>query len=245
MKLHVIKTGSKGNCYIIEHENKYLILEAGATIKEIQDYFHKSKIKFSLFNVVGCLITHEHGDHAKYAKDYYKSGIKLFTSSGTNKYLHNNFNFSGQVIFHQIPFSVDEFFCIGITSYHDAAEPLNFIIRISDRTIVYITDTGHVPFDFDFVVDLLICEVNYCQDLINDNMATGKLNTALYSRIVRDHLSKEQVFELLENNKGKVKQLVSVHMSSSNIELKGLASDFIKEFGIITTIAEKHKQIYF
>ena len=55
MKLKVLASGSKGNCYILESPTGVLLIEAGIPWKEIL-----KGLDFNLKGVVGCLISHEH-----------------------------------------------------------------------------------------------------------------------------------------------------------------------------------------
>lgn len=55
MRLKVLASGSKGNCYILQSPTGSLLIEAGIPWKEIQ-----KGLDFDLRQVVGCLISHEH-----------------------------------------------------------------------------------------------------------------------------------------------------------------------------------------
>ena len=64
MELQVISTGSTGNCYVLWDEGKALLLDAGISIQRIM-----RAINFQAERVMGCLVTHEHGDHCLAVKD--------------------------------------------------------------------------------------------------------------------------------------------------------------------------------
>lgn len=55
MKLKVLASGSKGNCYILESPTGSLLIEAGIPWKQIQ-----KGLNFDLRQVVAALISHEH-----------------------------------------------------------------------------------------------------------------------------------------------------------------------------------------
>jgi len=56
MKIKVLGSSSRGNCYLLQANNgETLIIEAGISLKDI-----KKGLDFNLKGVVGCLITHEH-----------------------------------------------------------------------------------------------------------------------------------------------------------------------------------------
>lgn len=82
MEIIVIGSSSKGNCYLLKNEKECLILECGISFKEV-----KKVLNFNLSSVVGCLITHEHGDHCKYIKDVIDCGIDVYMSAGTKEAL--------------------------------------------------------------------------------------------------------------------------------------------------------------
>ena len=59
MELKVINSGSEANGYIIQNDNEALIIECGCKLIEA-----KKSLNWNTRKVVGCLISHEHGDHA-------------------------------------------------------------------------------------------------------------------------------------------------------------------------------------
>lgn len=70
MVLKVLGSSSQGNCYILENKNEALIIEAGVRFIEV-----KKALGFDIRKVSGCLITHQHNDHAKYIKAMVESGF--------------------------------------------------------------------------------------------------------------------------------------------------------------------------
>ena len=73
MKLRVLGSGSSGNCYILENEAEALIIEAGVPFMEV-----KKILNFNVRKIVGVVVSHSHGDHAKYISEYEKAGIPVF-----------------------------------------------------------------------------------------------------------------------------------------------------------------------
>lgn len=67
MVVRVLGSSSSGNCYILDDGNEALIIEAGIRFAEV-----KKALRFNLRKVAGCLITHQHNDHAKYIHDMVK-----------------------------------------------------------------------------------------------------------------------------------------------------------------------------
>ena len=76
MKLIVIGSSSKGNSYALQAESgEILLLEAGVPLKEV-----KKAIGYKTEKVVGVLVSHIHGDHCKYIKDYIKACLGVYSN---------------------------------------------------------------------------------------------------------------------------------------------------------------------
>ncbi|WP_444705619.1 hypothetical protein, partial [Mariniphaga sediminis] len=81
MKLKILGSSSKGNCYLlIDATGQTLAIEAGVRFSDVQ-----KAINFQTSNLVGCLVTHEHGDHAGYVYQFYKAAVDIYCSKGTAK----------------------------------------------------------------------------------------------------------------------------------------------------------------
>lgn len=80
--LKVVGTGSGGNCYLLTVNGQTLVIEAGVNFKSV-----KKALNFDLSGVVGVLVSHEHGDHADFVKDFVKFGKKVYTTNGVGKCL--------------------------------------------------------------------------------------------------------------------------------------------------------------
>ena len=68
MKLKVIGSSSKGNGYALIADDEILLIEAGCKLIEV-----KKAIDWQIGKVVGCLVSHRHGDHAAHIKEYMKN----------------------------------------------------------------------------------------------------------------------------------------------------------------------------
>ena len=78
MKLSILGSSSSSNCYVLHNDKEALIIEAGVTIQNV-----KQALDFNISKVVGCFVTHEHGDHSKYVEQYLKASIDVMSSKGT------------------------------------------------------------------------------------------------------------------------------------------------------------------
>src|SRR4051812_9847252 len=83
MKLIVIGSNSAGNAYILENDQEALLIECGFMFNKI-----KHALNYKLKKVVGCIVTHEHGDHAKGIHQVLAAGINVYATEGTLRALH-------------------------------------------------------------------------------------------------------------------------------------------------------------
>ena len=68
MDIKILASGSSGNAYYVDGEMP-LLLEAGIPFRAIQQ-----KLNFKISQLAGCLVSHEHMDHIRAAKDLLRAG---------------------------------------------------------------------------------------------------------------------------------------------------------------------------
>lgn len=221
MKLKVLGSSSQGNCYLLQNENETLIIECGISFKEI-----KKGLDFNLRNVVGCLVTHEHGDHSKALRDFLKAGIDVYTSFGTARAIVKEC----EVIetYHRLhyikafkQFKVGNFTIMPFDVHHDVAEPLGFLINHKDMgTILFATDTCYLEYRFKALTNILI-ECNYSEKILLKNMDNGSIDSSTGIRIASTHMSLENCKELIKaNDNPKLKNIILLHLSDGNSNSK-------------------------
>jgi phosphoribosyl 1,2-cyclic phosphodiesterase len=213
MKLKVIATGSKGNCYILHNEKEALIIECGIKISKI-----KKALDFKLDKVVGCLVTHEHKDHSLSIHEMLKLGIRVYASLGTFKECglqqkHHNQNTirSGE------QFKIGGFKILGFDVKHDVLEPLGFLINHEETgKILFLTDTYYCSYTFSQLNNIII-EANYSKKIIDQKVESQTIQPFLRNRIIQSHFSLEHCMELLSaNDLTQVNNIVLIHLSDSN-----------------------------
>lgn len=233
MKIQVIASGSSGNAYIVSDGVTSLLLDAGVPIDRI-----RKACGFKLHRVAACLITHEHGDHAKAARDVGWAGVDVYASQGTwlarglcghrfkTAKAHNHFLVGTFDIY---PFDVQ----------HDAEEPLGFFI-ISTATkerLLYATDTYYIKYHFEGLTHVMI-ECNYAQDILDRRVRDGSLSVDLAKRIVKSHMSLDAVIGILRaNDLSSVRQVYLLHLSSDNSDAERFKRDVQRLTGAEVYIA--------
>ena len=78
MEIKTLASGSTGNAYLVGDGTTTLLLECGISMRELM-----RRSRFTLSRVDACLITHEHGDHARAVHDVMARGIPVYCSEGT------------------------------------------------------------------------------------------------------------------------------------------------------------------
>lgn len=237
MQLHVIASGSKANCYLLETSSGTIILEAGVPIKKV---LHA--LNFDLTHVIGCFVTHEHGDHAKHVKEYIEHGINVYMSKGTKDTLGLQ---NAQVI----PTGKKKVFKnISVAAFeteHDATEPVGYYISdvYTNEKLIFATDTYYVRYKFKDVNYILV-ECNYATDILNENVEEGYVRVERVNRLIASHFELGNVKKfILANNSKHLKNVILLHLSAQNSD----KMRFKKEIEAITKakidVAEKGVKI--
>lgn len=243
MELTVLGSSSKGNCYILQNDNEALVIEAGVSLKEV-----KKAVDFNVGKIVGVLVSHEHGDHAKYANDLLGQRIDVMASEGTLNSLQTRSKYLPLILESGSAFSVrsGNFKILPFLVKHDAAEPLGFLISHPEiGTMLFATDTYYLPFNFAGLTNILI-ECNYREDILQRNIEAGKIPPSHYNRLLESHMSFATCKEaLLANDLRKVNNIVLIHLSDGNSNAEEFQRDIHEATGKRVYVAEKGLKINF
>lgn len=212
MKLVVLGSSSKGNCYLLDNGNDCLMIECGIAFDVVQ-----KAVNFDISRIAGVIISHEHGDHAKHVGKCLKSRIKCYMSKGTKEALQLNNNSLVVAMEELQTYKVGNFKVQPFKTQHDASEPFGFLIYHPEcGMVLFATDTYYLHYTFGGLNNILI-ECNYRQDILDENIATGLIPVALRSRTMQSHLSFETCLNtLLANDLSKVNNIILIHLSGNN-----------------------------
>ena len=225
MLLKVLGSGSKGNCYILQGKEESLIIECGVNFKKV-----KKALNFNLSCVRGCLITHEHKDHSKAAKDLINAGIDIYFSKGTKEGININGHRTHTVSPMEV-FNVGNFKVLAFETMHDCKEPLGFLIKHPEMgTLLFATDTYYLEYTFEDLNHILI-ECNYSDEIINENIEAGHIPLSLKNRVYKSHFSLSNIIGFMGANDLKsVRNIVLLHLSDGNSN----ANEFKREVNNLT-----------
>ncbi|MBB5324673.1 phosphoribosyl 1,2-cyclic phosphodiesterase [Anoxybacillus tepidamans] len=211
IEITALATGSKGNCYHVTDGKTPLLLECGIKFKEIQ-----RKLKFQTSKIAGCLITHEHKDHCAGINDVVKAGIDCYMSVGTKEAIgvrHHRI----KVVQAKKQFSLGTWTILPFDVQHDVSEPYGFLLMNQQgEKLLFATDTYYIKYRFQGLTHIMV-ECNYSIEILNENIASGRVPKVMKKRLIRSHFSLENVKEFLKaNDLSKVKEIWLLHLSDNN-----------------------------
>ena len=155
-----LASSSHGNCYVVSDGETAILMECGISFRRI-----RKGLGFDLSAIRGCLVSHEHKDHAKSVMDMIKSGVEVFTSEGTAEALDCALITPVEA---GAQFRAGSLEIMPFRTWHDAKEPLGFLIysRQDGERLVFATDTVNLGHTFPGV-NLLALEANYDKDILD------------------------------------------------------------------------------
>jgi phosphoribosyl 1,2-cyclic phosphodiesterase len=240
MELRILSTGSVGNCYILENEKEALIIELGLNFSKI-----KEALNFDLSKVVGALVTHEHGDHAKGMKQALGNGIECYSSQGTFQSLNINHH-NAKIIKSKQAFQIGNYKILPFNVHHDVNEPLGFLIDHEETgRCLFVTDTTYIDYTFPNLNNIII-EANYCEEIIKEKLGDTWQGEFLKNRILKSHMSLNTCKQmLLANDLTQVNNIVLVHLSDSNSDERKFKKVIEEATGKIVHVANNNQILEF
>ena len=230
MNIKVVGSSSRGNGYLIESENKILILELGC---DMTDYLEACNYDEGMAKVCGCLVSHRHGDHLapRTASSLIRMGYKIYGPSLCASVCPGIKDVELNKINHIGPFKVQAF------ELEHATQCFGYLIDCPDGVrVVFVTDCRDVPLTFKNV-NFFMVEANNDEDVIVDNMMGGGYQFSRYN----DHMSLQKAEIFLRNNfSSACNGIMLIHLSSTNSNEK-MFVDTIKESLGFQNVCAAHK----
>ncbi|HDY88546.1 MAG TPA: MBL fold metallo-hydrolase [bacterium] len=129
---------------------------------------------------------------------------------------------------------------------HDCEQPYGYLIH-SEQTgnILFVTDTGYVNHRFDNLNNIIV-ELNYSDEILESNIASGRLHGSMRNRVYNTHISLSVLIDLLKaNDLTHVANIVLVHLSDTNSNAEEFKQAVIDATGKNVIIADKDMTINF
>ena len=228
--IKALASSSSGNAYLVSDGNTPLLLDAGIPFAAI-----RQKLDFGVSRLAGCLISHEHQDHAKATRDLMRSGIDCYVSKGTAGALglegHRLHVVEALQQFRLGTWAIKPFQTI-----HNAAEPLGFLLaNRSGEKLLYATDTAYIKHRFNGLTHIIL-EANFSIDLLKGNTESPELRQL----IIQNHMSLETLIDMLKaNNLSKVEEIHLIHLSDRNADAEAFRRRIHQVTGKVVYVSDK------
>lgn len=187
MMFTALASSSHGNAYIVSDKDTRILLECGVSHKKL-----KQLSGFSLSQFAACLVSHEHKDHAKAVQELIKDGMTIYMSEGTADALETD---CVSTISAMEQFNVGSLDIVPFATFHDAAEPLGFLIksRTDGDVLAFATDTVNLRYQFPGL-NILAIEANYDKAILS---VCEKMPEKVKHRITNCHMEIDTLCDYL------------------------------------------------
>ena len=246
MIFYSIASGSSGNCYYIESDNKKILVDAGISFRRIKNALEE--IERDIKDLDALFISHEHTDHVAALPMLNKhTDLQVFSSAGTLEEVRNKFPELDFARLNDLEVnSHEDLFGFAVRTFsvfHDAADPVGYVFEkpAKDKRIGIVTDTGRIDENIIEMikdVNLLVLEANYDEH----SLKTGNYPNFLKKRILssQGHLSNLEAAKILHD---------ICHQDLSHVFLGHLSKEnnlpFIARKTICTFLDDFKKEMHF
>ena len=206
MKFQALASSSAGNAYTVSDKDTRILLECGVSHTKLQKLSG-----FSLSEFQACLVSHEHKDHAKAVADLISRGMAVYMSPGTADALETD---GVELIEHMEQFTVGSLDIVPFTTFHDAAEPLGFLIksRVDGDVLAFATDTVNLRYKFPGL-NILAIEANYDKAILE---RCEKMPEKVRYRITNSHMEIDTLCDYLRSlDLSQCREIHLLHLSDA------------------------------
>lgn len=237
MILKVLGSSSQGNCYILENKNEALIIEAGVRFIEV-----KKALGFDIRKVSGCLITHQHNDHAKYIKAMVESGFptlaleEVWTAKGVT-------GSRAYCIERGKGYRFGRFKVLPFDACHDVPCVGYLIDHPETGRIMFLTDSCMCEYVFPGLNQVMI-ECNYSDAKLVEAINAGRTLPSQRERLMTSHMELNTCKGFLcANDLTNVANIVLLHLSDNNSDEKHFVSEIERQTGKVVYAAHTGLEI--
>ena len=206
MRFESLASSSAGNAYIVSDNDTRILIECGVSHNKLQKLSG-----FALSEFQACLVSHEHKDHAKSALELISRGMTIYMSQGTAEALEVD---AVQLVENMEQFNVGSLDIVPFTTFHDAAEPLGFLIksRVDGDVLAFATDTVNLRYKFPGL-NILAIEANYDKNILE---RCEKMPEKVRYRITNSHMEIDTLCDYLRSlDLSKCREIHLLHLSDA------------------------------
>ncbi len=216
LEVHVLASGSDGNCTVIESDGEAVMIDAGLSCKKILSLMDREGVDREVVKAI--LVTHEHSDHVSgVGPTARKLGVPVMCNPSTFS------QFSPGSVDH-IPFDSARSFDVGhlhitpLPTSHNAVEPNAFLTQVDGRSALLATDTGKLTFQVEAALrmaDIAVIESNYDMQMLADGPYPPSLKRLIGSD--QGHLSNVDCANAIRRTMTESnRQIFLAHLSRTN-----------------------------
>ncbi len=206
MRFESLASSSSGNAYIVSDNDTRILLECGVSHSKLQKL---SGFKLSEFQA--CLVSHEHKDHAKSVAELISRGMEVYMSQGTAEALETD----GVTLIESMEqFNVGSLDIVPFTTFHDAAEPLGFLVksRVDGDVLAFATDTVNLRYKFPGL-NILAIEANYDKAILE---RCERMPEKVRYRITNSHMEIDTLCDYLHSlDLSQCREIHLLHLSDA------------------------------
>ncbi len=220
MQIQSFASGSGGNCALVSGGGKYILVDAGISLRRIKACLANRDL--SLCDISAVFLTHEHGDHVGALPMLEKyTDIPIITSGGTARSVMSKGKFAGkniEIIESGEVVDIEGIAVKAFSTSHDAAESFGSTFECGCEKVAVTTDLGRITQEVRSAVlgaTAVLLEANHDVDMLR----VGPYPWQLQQRILgpNGHLSNEDsgrfALELAEQG---VRHILLAHLSKEN-----------------------------
>lgn len=217
-------SGSSGNSYYVGTRDEGILIDAGVDFNMMARVMRDNGLSFS--NVKGIVLTHDHGDHIRYAYGILRKykHIGLYCTPRVLNGILRRHNVSRRIKDYHHPIYKEFTFKLGgmdITPFevkHDGTDNSGFYIDFGSTSLTIATDLGVIsdrPAHYLRQADSIIIESNYDRTMLEE----GPYPAYLKSRIMSEtgHLDNQVTAEFVAGiYTAKLRHIFLCHLSHEN-----------------------------
>lgn len=206
MRFEALASSSSGNAYIVSDNDTRILLECGVSHTKLQKLSG-----FSLSEFQACLVSHEHKDHAKAVQELISRGMAVYMSLGTAEALETE---GVELIGNMEQFNVGSLDIVPFTTFHDAREPLGFLIksRADGDVLAFATDTVNLRYKFPGL-NILAIEANYDKSILE---RCERMPEKVRYRITNSHMEIDTLCDYLRSlDLSQCREIHLLHLSDA------------------------------
>ena len=206
MKFQALASSSAGNAYVVDDQETRILLECGISHSKLQKLSG-----FSLSEFQACLVSHEHKDHAKAVEELISRGMAVYMSQGTAEALETE---GAELIEDMGQFNVGSLDIVPFTTFHDAREPLGFLIksRRDGDVLAFATDTVNLRYKFPGL-NILAIEANYDKNILE---RCERMPEKVRYRITNSHMEIDTLCDYLRSlDLSQCREIHLLHLSDA------------------------------